>query len=161
MKFKADEIASVIQKEIEDFRGRIETSEVGRVLEVGDGIARCYGLSSAMSCEIPSLAKAKLRVNAARMMKKIIPVVRTVDMKEAWSISQVNFAMFVSSLNGGSTDCRTPTLASTGNRATSPVRLKNIAPIGFQILSEFSIMPITSAPDTPKAAASPGVAIPM
>ncbi|MCH7989786.1 MAG: F0F1 ATP synthase subunit alpha [Planctomycetes bacterium] len=52
MKFKADEIASVIQKEIEDFRGEIETSEVGRVLEVGDGIARCYGLSSAMSGEM-------------------------------------------------------------------------------------------------------------
>jgi len=52
MKFKADEIASVIQKEIEDFRGQIETSEVGRVLEVGDGIARCYGLSSAMSGEM-------------------------------------------------------------------------------------------------------------
>lgn len=52
MKFKADEIASVIQKEIEDFRGEIETSEVGRVLEVGDGIARVYGLSSAMSGEM-------------------------------------------------------------------------------------------------------------
>ncbi len=52
MKFKADEIASVIQKEIEDFSGQIETSEVGRVLEVGDGIARCYGLSSAMAGEM-------------------------------------------------------------------------------------------------------------
>ena len=52
MRFKADEIASVLQKEIEDFRGEIETSEVGRVLEVGDGIARCYGLSSAMAGEM-------------------------------------------------------------------------------------------------------------
>ncbi len=52
MKFKADEIASVIQKEIEDFRGAMATSEVGRVLEVGDGIARCYGLSTAMAGEM-------------------------------------------------------------------------------------------------------------
>jgi len=52
MKFKADEIASVIQKEIEDFRGEIQASEVGQVLEVGDGIARCYGLASAMSGEM-------------------------------------------------------------------------------------------------------------
>ena len=52
MKFKADEIASVIQKEIEDFRGQVETSEVGRVLEVGDGIARVYGLQSAMAGEM-------------------------------------------------------------------------------------------------------------
>lgn len=52
MKFKADEIASVIQKEIEDFRGQIQTAEVGRVIEVGDGIARCTGLSSAMAGEM-------------------------------------------------------------------------------------------------------------
>ena len=52
MKFKADEIASVLQKEIEDFSGSIETTEVGRVMEVGDGIARCYGLSSAMAGEM-------------------------------------------------------------------------------------------------------------
>ncbi len=52
MKFKADEIASVIQSEIEDFRGEIRASEVGRVLEVGDGIARCYGLAAAMSGEM-------------------------------------------------------------------------------------------------------------
>ncbi|MBL8808979.1 MAG: F0F1 ATP synthase subunit alpha [Planctomycetaceae bacterium] len=52
MKFKADEIASVIQKEIEDFRGEIQTAEVGRVIEVGDGIARCTGLSTVMSGEM-------------------------------------------------------------------------------------------------------------
>jgi F-type H+-transporting ATPase subunit alpha len=52
MKFKADEIASVIQKEIEDFRGQMQTAEVGRVIEVGDGIARCTGLSSVMSGEM-------------------------------------------------------------------------------------------------------------
>jgi F-type H+-transporting ATPase subunit alpha len=52
MRFKADEIASVLQREIEDFRGTIETAEVGRVLEVGDGIARVYGLSNAMSGEM-------------------------------------------------------------------------------------------------------------
>ncbi len=52
MKFKADEIASVLQKEIEDFKGQLATSEVGQVLEVGDGIARCYGLSTAMAGEM-------------------------------------------------------------------------------------------------------------
>lgn len=52
MKFKADEIASVIQTEIEDFRGQMQTSEVGRVLEVGDGIARVYGLANAMAGEM-------------------------------------------------------------------------------------------------------------
>jgi len=52
MKFKADEIASVIQNEIEDYRSQIQTAEVGRVIEVGDGIARCTGLSTSMASEM-------------------------------------------------------------------------------------------------------------
>ena len=52
MKFKADEIASVIQKEVENFGAQLETREVGVVTEVGDGIARCYGLSGAMAGEM-------------------------------------------------------------------------------------------------------------
>ena len=52
MKFKADEITSVIQQEIEQYRSQLEVSEVGRVLEVGDGIARVYGLSGAMAGEM-------------------------------------------------------------------------------------------------------------
>jgi F-type H+/Na+-transporting ATPase subunit alpha len=52
MRFKADEIASVIQQEIEQFESRIDVREVGRVIEVGDGIARVYGLSSVMSGEM-------------------------------------------------------------------------------------------------------------
>ncbi len=52
MKFKADEIASVIQKEIEQYEQKIDVREVGRVLEVGDGIARVYGLSGVMAGEM-------------------------------------------------------------------------------------------------------------
>ena len=52
MKFKADEIASIIQKEIEQFESRVEVREVGRVIEVGDGIAQVYGLSGVMSGEM-------------------------------------------------------------------------------------------------------------
>lgn len=52
MKFKADEIASVIQREIESYDSQIDVREVGTVLEVGDGIARVYGLSGAMAGEM-------------------------------------------------------------------------------------------------------------
>src|SRR5687767_6972285 len=52
MRFRADEIASVIQKEIEHYQSQIDVREVGRVLEVGDGIARVYGLSGVMSGEM-------------------------------------------------------------------------------------------------------------
>ena len=52
MKFKADEIASVLTGEIANFHGQLQTAEVGKVIEVGDGIARAVGLSSAMAGEM-------------------------------------------------------------------------------------------------------------
>jgi F-type H+-transporting ATPase subunit alpha len=51
MKLRVDEIASVLPEEIRGFRGEIDLAEVGRVLEVGDGIARVYGLANAMASE--------------------------------------------------------------------------------------------------------------
>ncbi|XZE56827.1 F0F1 ATP synthase subunit alpha [Planctomycetaceae bacterium SH139] len=52
MKFNSDEIASVLQAEIENFENKIDVREVGTVLEVGDGIARVYGLSGVMAGEM-------------------------------------------------------------------------------------------------------------
>jgi F-type H+-transporting ATPase subunit alpha len=52
MKFRADEISSVIQREIEQFAPEVSRNEVGQVLEVGDGIARVYGLSGLMAGEM-------------------------------------------------------------------------------------------------------------
>ncbi len=51
MRFKVDEIASVIEEEIRKYRTEVDLSEVGKVLEVGDGIARIYGLTGAMAGE--------------------------------------------------------------------------------------------------------------
>ncbi len=52
MKIKTDEITSVIKQEIEQFTSELEISEVGQVVEVGDGIARIYGLSNCMAGEL-------------------------------------------------------------------------------------------------------------
>ncbi len=52
MKIKTDEIASVIKQEIEQYSAELEVSEVGRVVEVGDGIAQVYGLAKAMAGEL-------------------------------------------------------------------------------------------------------------
>ena len=52
MKFNADEIASVIQQEVEQFESQLDVREVGTVLEVGDGIARVHGLSGIMAGEM-------------------------------------------------------------------------------------------------------------
>ncbi len=61
MKFNADEIAAVIQKEIESFKEQVDVREVGTVLEVGDGIARVYGLSSVMAGEMVAVPVGRQR----------------------------------------------------------------------------------------------------
>ncbi|MCZ6580093.1 MAG: F0F1 ATP synthase subunit alpha [Nitrospirae bacterium] len=52
MQIKAEEISSIIQEKIQGFDRRVEVNEVGYVIQVGDNIARVYGLEGAMSGEL-------------------------------------------------------------------------------------------------------------
>ena len=52
MKIKTEEIKSIIKKEIEGYKSALDVSEVGTVIQVGDGIARIHGLENAMSGEM-------------------------------------------------------------------------------------------------------------
>jgi len=52
MDIKVDEISELIKKQISDFETRVDVSEVGSVLSVGDGIAKLYGLENAMAGEL-------------------------------------------------------------------------------------------------------------
>ena len=49
---KPAEVSSILKKQIEGFKTEIELEEVGTVLQVGDGIARIYGLSNVQSNEM-------------------------------------------------------------------------------------------------------------
>ncbi|MFA7659377.1 MAG: F0F1 ATP synthase subunit alpha [Candidatus Gastranaerophilaceae bacterium] len=49
---KPDEISSIIKSKIENYESQSEISNIGSVLEVGDGIARIYGLRNVMSNEL-------------------------------------------------------------------------------------------------------------
>ena len=49
---KAGEISEIIRREIQEFEGETDLAEIGRVIEVGDGIARVYGLERAMAGEL-------------------------------------------------------------------------------------------------------------
>ena len=52
MKIRPEEITAVIKQRIQEFEGDLEVEEVGTILEVGDGIARIYGLSTAIAGEM-------------------------------------------------------------------------------------------------------------
>ncbi len=52
MEIKAEEISQIIKDQIQDFDKKIELSETGVVLSVGDGIARVYGLEKVQALEL-------------------------------------------------------------------------------------------------------------
>ena len=49
---KAGEISEIIKRQLEGYQAEVDLQEVGRVIEVGDGIARIYGLDKAMAGEL-------------------------------------------------------------------------------------------------------------
>src|SRR5690242_3767895 len=52
MDIRAAEISDIIRKQIENYDKKVEVTETGTVLTAGDGIARVYGLASAMAGEL-------------------------------------------------------------------------------------------------------------
>ena len=55
MKLRPEEITAILKERIKDFEVETDLAEVGTVLQVGDGIARVYGLESAASMEMLEL----------------------------------------------------------------------------------------------------------
>ncbi len=52
MKLRPDEITSILKERIEHYDVETDLAEVGTVLQVGDGIARAYGLENAVALEM-------------------------------------------------------------------------------------------------------------
>jgi F-type H+/Na+-transporting ATPase subunit alpha len=52
MNLRPEEISAIIKEQIESYRSDIEVSNVGTVIQIGDGIARIYGLEEAMAGEL-------------------------------------------------------------------------------------------------------------
>ena len=55
MKIRPEEITSILRQQIERYDVETDLAEVGTVLQVGDGIARLYGLESAVALEMVEL----------------------------------------------------------------------------------------------------------
>ncbi len=52
MAFRPEEVSSIIQQELEKQETKLETESVGSILQIGDGIARIWGLEDAMAAEL-------------------------------------------------------------------------------------------------------------
>src|SRR5262245_23239777 len=75
MKLNPGEIASVIQAEIQNYHAQLEPREVGKVLEIGDGIARVYGLSSVMAAEMVEFTRTGVRGQAFNLEENSVSII--------------------------------------------------------------------------------------
>ena len=60
---KSDEISAILKKQLENLDLASDTYETGTVLQVGDGIARVFGLSKAMAGELVEIQTREGRVS--------------------------------------------------------------------------------------------------
>lgn len=52
MQIRPEEITNIIKAQLEKYESKVELTEVGQVIQVGDGIARVYGIDGVMSMEL-------------------------------------------------------------------------------------------------------------
>src|SRR5215208_4882930 len=74
-KLNTGEVISVLTQQIQDFDRKVESREVGQVLEVGDGIARCYGLGEVMAGELVDFPAAGVKGLAFNLEESAVAVI--------------------------------------------------------------------------------------
>ncbi len=55
MEIKTDQITALLKEQLEKYDNAIDVSEIGEIIEVGDGVARASGLENVMSSELVAL----------------------------------------------------------------------------------------------------------
>lgn len=92
MKIKTDEITSVLKQEILNYKKDLAVEEVGTVLEVGDGIARVFGLRNVMAGELVEFQNG-VRGQAFNLEDNSVGVIIYGDyknIKEGFSVKRTN-----------------------------------------------------------------------
>ncbi|MDU8071069.1 MAG: F0F1 ATP synthase subunit alpha, partial [Gemella haemolysans] len=85
MAIKAEEISSLLKSQIENYQFEVKSTDVGTVIEVGDGIARVYGLNEIMSGELVEFTKTGVMGLAQNLEDTNVGIVilgPTTDIKE-------------------------------------------------------------------------------
>ena len=57
MELRASEISKLLKEQISDFEAQADVAEIGKVLSVGDGVARVYGLDNVQAGEMVEFQK--------------------------------------------------------------------------------------------------------
>ena len=98
MAIKAEEISSLLKSQIENYQFEVKSTDVGTVIEVGDGIARVYGLNEIMSGELVEFTKIGVMGLAQNLEDTNVGIVilgPTTDIKEGDEVRRTGRVMDV------------------------------------------------------------------
>src|SRR5256884_9551388 len=97
MQIRTDEISSIIRQQIESFDVDLRVDEVGTVLEVGDGIARAYGLRNVMASEMVEFENGSfgLALNLEEDSVGIVILGNYVDIREGQTVKRTGRVLSV------------------------------------------------------------------
>ncbi|ELW2252778.1 F0F1 ATP synthase subunit alpha [Campylobacter jejuni] len=91
MKFKADEISSIIKERIENFDLNLEIEETGKIISVADGVAKVYGLKNIMAGEMVEFENGDkgMALNLEESSVGIVILGKGEDLKEGASVKRL------------------------------------------------------------------------
>ena len=98
MAIRAEEISSLLKSQIENYQFEVKSTDVGSVIEVGDGIARVYGLNEIMSGELVEFTKTGVMGLAQNLEDTNVGIVilgPTTDIKEGDEVRRTGRVMDV------------------------------------------------------------------
>ena len=98
MAIKAEEISSLLKSQIENYQFEVKSTDVGTVIEVGDGIARVYGLNEIMSGELVEFTKTGVMGLAQNLEDTNVGIVilgPTTDIREGDEVRRTGRVMDV------------------------------------------------------------------
>ncbi|EAL3903479.1 F0F1 ATP synthase subunit alpha [Campylobacter upsaliensis] len=91
MKFKADEISSIIKERIENFDLNLEIEETGKIISVADGVAKVYGLKNIMAGEMVEFENGEkgMALNLEESSVGIVVLGKGEGLKEGGSVKRL------------------------------------------------------------------------
>ncbi len=89
-KLQADEISSLIKERIENFEIQVDINEVGKVVSIGDGVAKAYGLSNVMAGEMVEFENGTkgMVLNLEEASVGIVVLGKFEDIREGMSVKR-------------------------------------------------------------------------
>ncbi|RKX41949.1 MAG: F0F1 ATP synthase subunit alpha, partial [Thermotogae bacterium] len=93
MKISPGEITRVLEERIRGYREEIDLEETGRVVQVGDGIARVYGLNNVMASELVEFTETGIRGLAFNLEEDNVGVIvlgARSGIKEGHTVKRLN-----------------------------------------------------------------------